>query len=286
MYKTILKNSAVIVIAAALALTSCKSKKDTVTPTLTSADDNGGYASDAAKLDQNSNDVISIADVAGTSGGSNLRTTATTLGGCATVTNDTISTPHLLTIDFGTTACTCADGKTRSGKILVSYSGRYKDAGSTHTITTSNYYVNGLKTMVHKTVTNEGMNTSSQYWYTVTVNDTIVLGVDSMISWTGSRTRTWFAGYGTTDRSDDVYLIGGTTVLRRANGNVFTHTISSTNPLKVALACRWIESGSETISSTSFAGGDRVLDFSRGGGGCDALATVTIGTHTYDITLH
>ena len=81
MYKTFLRNSAVIIVAATLALASCKTKKDTVTPSLTSADDNGGYASDAAKLNQNSNDVISIADVAGTSGGSNLRTTATTLGG-------------------------------------------------------------------------------------------------------------------------------------------------------------------------------------------------------------
>lgn len=272
--------------AGLLTFTSCRRNKDIVDPGPTSADDAGGYASDAAKLDENSNDVISMSDAAAATGGANLRTTATTIGGCATVTNDTVSTPHVLTIDFGATGCVCLDSKTRSGKIIVTYSGHYKDSASTHTITTDNYYADGHKVIVHKTVTNNGRNTSGQYWYTVTVNDSIIIASDSIISWTGSRTRTWLEGYTTATRTDDVYLIGGTTSLTRANGHTFTFAISSGDPLKVALSCRWIEDGTVTISSSSFTGGDRVLDYGYGGGGCDNRAQVTIGTHNYYIYLH
>ncbi len=286
LYKSLLRNGALLIVACLLTFTACRRNKDNTTPALTTADDKGGYASDAAQLDRNSNDVISISDAAGSTGGSNLRTTATTIGSCATVTNDTVSVPHKLTIDFGTTGCTCLDLRTRSGKIIVYYSGHYKDSASTHTITTNNYFVDGYQVIVHKTVTNNGRNTSGQYWYTVTVNDSIIIAPDSIISWNGSRTRTWYAGYSTPDRTDDVYLIGGTTTVTRANGHVFNFTISSTAPLKVALACRWIEDGTVTISSSTFTGGDRILNYGYGGGGCDDMAQVTIGTHTYNITLH
>ncbi len=289
-YKTFLKNSAIIIIASVLTLTACRRTKDDTTTVPASADDNGGYATDAAKMDRNSNDIISIADAADETGGANLRTTATTLGGCATVTRDTIGSIRRITIDFGTGTCTSLDGRVRSGKIIVTYTGRYKDAGSVHTITTNNYYVDGNKVIVHKTVTNEGLNSSGQVWYTVTVSDTIVISTDSFISWTGSRTRTWLAGYSTPTRSDDEYLIGGTTSLRRASGTVFTHAISATDPLKVALACRWIKAGTVTITSSSFTGGSRTLNYgySPSGmtpGGCDDKAQLTIGARTYIITM-
>jgi hypothetical protein len=286
-YKSLLRNGAILIAASIITLTACKRKDTTTANNLpSSADDNGGYASDAAKLDQSSNDVISISDAAGITGGTNLRTTATTIGACATVTNDTTVTPHKLTIDFGPTDCTCLDLKRRRGKIIVTYAGHYKDSGSKHTITLSNYFVNDIQITGSKTVTNMGANGLGQVWYNVTVSDSIILGTDSIISWTGNRTRTWLAGYSTADRSDDVYAIGGTTVLTRANGHVFTHAISSTDPLKIALACSWIESGTVTISSTSFVGGDRVLNYGYGGGGCDDLAELTIAGHTYHITLH
>ncbi len=282
-----LKRGTFLVLLAAVSLSACRRNgKNTADPALTSAEDNGGFATDAARMEQYSNDVISIADVAAASGNSNLRTTQTTLGGCATVTNDTAGEPHILTIDFGTTNCTCLDLRNRRGKIIVAYTGRYKDSGSTHTIMYDNYYVNDMQLTGHKTVINKGTNSSGQVWYTVDVNDTLKIGADTTISWVGTRTRTWLEGYGTNDRSDDVYAIGGVTTLTRANGRVFTHTISAANPLKVAQACRWIESGVVTVSSPSFvAGFDRVVDYGYGGGGCDNKAQLTIGARTYVINM-
>jgi hypothetical protein len=277
---SLLRNGVIIVAASLLTFTACKPNKKEVTPALTNADDNGGYASDGAKLEQHNNDVISIADVAASSGSTNLRVTSV----YPIVTHDTVA--HLLTIDYGTGGVSGIDGKVRRGMIIVSYSGRYKDSGSVHTITTSNYFVNDKQVIVHKTVTNMGTNMEGNVWYTVSVNDSVILATDSVISWTGSRTRTWLAGYGTASRYDDVYQIKGTTTLKRANGRTFTAVISDADPLKVAVDCANIEAGTVTISSTSFTGGDRVLNYTYGTGGCDNLAQLTIGTHVYIITLH
>src|SRR4051812_27166755 len=109
-----LKKGAVLLLIVAVSLTACRrnGKNNTnATPALTSADDNGGFATDAARMEQNSNDVISIADVAAATGNSDLRTTKTTLGGCATVSNNTTANPHVLTIDFSAVNCVCQDMK-------------------------------------------------------------------------------------------------------------------------------------------------------------------------------
>jgi predicted alpha/beta hydrolase family esterase len=286
-YKTIIRSGAILMAASFLTLTACRrDKTTTTTPALTSSDDNGGYASDAAKLESTNNDVLNMADNAATYGSANLR-----ISSCVIVTNDTTSTPRVLTINFGS-GCSCADGKYRSGEIIVTYSGRYKDSGSIHTISYSNYYVDSNKVTGSKTVTNEGTNSSGQVWYTVSINDTITLTTDSMIYWTATRTRTWYTGYSTATRTDDSYLIadapGGATVLHRANGHVFTLTITS--PLLVAFDCPYIEAGEMTIASTTFTAGDRTLNYtypasSLSGASCDDQAQLTIGSHTYDILL-
>ena len=68
-----------------------------------------------------------------------------TFGDCATVTIDGLGTgtwPKTLTIDFGSTNCTGDDNKNRRGSIVAVYSGPYREAGSSVTITPTNYHVN------------------------------------------------------------------------------------------------------------------------------------------------
>lgn len=282
-YTSHLTKGAFILALSMCSLAACNRDKKDSTSTLTNADDNGGYASDNAKMQRNGDDVISIADAAAsTSNGANLRTTATTgttIGSCATVTNDTTASPHVLTIDFGTADCICADDRKRRGKIIVTYSGHYKDSGSVHTITYNDYYIQDEQLTGSKSVTNNGTNSSGQVYYTVVVNDTLHTTAGN-IEWAGTRTRTWLAGYSTAIRSDDQYSITGTTSLTRASGNTFVMDITS--PLIIALDCDYIEKG--TISITGPGGGVRTLDY--GDGTCDNIATLTIGSHTYTITLH
>ena len=114
----------------------------------------------------------------------------------------------------------------------------------------------------------------------------MTIASDSVITWVGSRTRTWLDGYSTATRTDDVYLISngsagtGTTTLKRANGHTFTFNI--TTPLQVAIGCPYIEAGVITITGSTIANA-RTLDY--GTGACDAEAQLTIGSVTYNITL-
>jgi len=287
-YRNILKAGAILLASATLTLTACKKNNNsTGTPALTNSDDNGGYASDAARMETNSNDVISIADMAKSSGSANLRVTSG--GGYPTVTFAASGGDTTMTINFGTTPFLCRDLRYRSGEILVTYNGPYKATGTVRTITYNSYFVDSNQITGSKTVTNEGTNDSGQVYYNVTVNDSMILnGTDSIVTWTGTRIRTWLAGYTSSDWSSAVYSIangsGAATVLRRADGNVFTFNI--TTPLIIAMDCPYIEAGTIDVSSTSFVHGDRILDYgSTSSPTCDAAATLTIDGITYSITL-
>jgi hypothetical protein len=254
--------SAAIIIVAFLFTTACRKNK---------AAEDTGYAADHATSEQTFNDVQNISDQAAdiTAGSTlNFRTTATTIGGCATVTK----TPGSIVIDFGATDCVCRDGRTRRGKIIVTYSGGgYKDVGSVHTITFDNFYQNDNKVTGTKTVTNMGYNAAGHLYFNVTVDGSVTRKSGGTVSASWTRVRTWTEGSATADISDDVYEITGSGTITRANGSVINITISK--PLIVARNCDWIEAGSVTFA---LAGGQsRVLNFGDTPN-CDDMATVTM----------
>lgn len=201
---------------------------------------------------------------------------------CATINNDTTLNPHLLTIDFGSENCECSDGKNRRGKILVSYQGQYRDSASMHSFSFDNYYVNDYKIGGTKTVTNMGHNSVGNLFFNISVNGIITSPSAQNLTWTSSRTREWTAGESTAGIIgwlDDVYKIDGTASGTSFNGTGFTAEI--TEPLVVALNCRWIKQGNLEFTPGSLA--TRYLNF--GAGICDNDATVTINGNTYSITL-
>jgi len=270
--KMSIKKAALIIATAILPFTGCKKAAET---TGLSSDDQTA-ALDQAQLEKTSNDVENISDNAGTTGTVNMRLAPSELGSCAVITFDTSSGTHTITIDFGT-GCTDIYGNTRAGKIIISFSGHYRDSGSTHTITYSNYYFNGNKLNGSKSVTNIG-----SYTFSVIVNDSLTLTDGSVISWTGNRTRVWTNGYSTATIWDDEYNIyGTTTVSRSSTGKSTTFVVSSSTPLHVATICKWVESG--IITATRSTGGSYSIDY--GSTGCDNDATLTVGGKTYSIKL-
>ncbi len=251
-----------MVAAALIIFTACRKNKNTA--------EDITYASDHAVSEQTFNDVQAVADLAATN-------TSGTLGykgtgsGCATVTH----TPGNIVIDFGSTNCLCHDGRYRRGQILVSYSGNYADSGSVHTITFNNFYQNDNKITGTKTVTNIGHNSLGQPCFTVTINGSVTHPGGGTITSTWSRTRTWTAGYNTTDNSDDVYEISGSGTMTRANGNIIS--INITTPLVVANNCHWIEAGTVTYSLSGNI--KRTLNYGDTAN-CDDAATVTLANGT------
>jgi hypothetical protein len=200
---------------------------------------------------------------------------------CSTIIHDSLSNPKTITIDFGNLNCLCNDGKSRRGKILVSYIGHYRDSASVHTITFDNYYVDNNQLIGTKTVTNNGHNKDGNLTYSVHVDGQVIKANNGgTITWISDRTRVWTAGSNTTTFIDDEFSITGKGSGMNSSGNSFTTLITS--PLVRALNCRWFKSG--IITLTPLNKPTRTIDY--GAGTCDANATVTINGKAYPIILN
>lgn len=203
------------------------------------------------------------------------------LSDCATVTLDTTIFPHELTIDFGDVNCLCHDGKYRRGKIIITFTGRYRHPGTVITHGFENYYVNDNSVDGTKVVTNMGENENGNLYFTIEVVGVVQRVRDSStFSWNSSRVREWIQGSDTPNRWDDIYLVTGTAHGTRPNGLTWEREII--NPLRIELACRFIVSG--TVELRPQERPVRLLDY--GTGECDNIATVTINGETYTIYLH
>lgn len=261
-----------------LGILASSCKKDETDPT-----NDTSYASDDVFAESIFDDVSNIGDEAYEMGSSNLKSgdgDKIFLSPCATVTLDTTVSPRVLTIDFGEENCLCNDGRYRRGKILISFTGRYKKPGSVITTGFDNYFVNDNQVDGTKVVTNMGKNDDNQPYFSVIVTGVIYLKNDGgTISWNATKTRTWIEGYFTKFIRDDVYLIEGEAEGIRPSGLTWEREII--NPLRKELNCKWIVSG--TIELRPQDKPVRLLDY--GDGSCDNVATVIIDGVTYTITL-
>ena len=267
--------STALITAAIFTLTACnKDQKDS---------EDTGYASDHATLEKTFSDAQSVTDEADADGNlSNFKIVPgnTTLSNCATITRDTISLPHVLTVDFGSSNCLCSDGIYRRGQLIVTYTGAYREIGRTHTITFNNYFSNDNQVTGTKTVAYLANDASGNPKFDITVDGAIILASNNgTISWTSARTRTWLSGFNTKTWNDDVFEINGSGTITRANGKIFA--IDITTPLHIARDCRWIESG--VVNVVPDGGNTRTIDY--GNGACDALAEFSVNGKTYSVTL-
>lgn len=247
-------------------------------------DEDTSTTSDNALAENIFNDVKDIADQAYagtlTSYKRTVESDAILITPCATITHDTLVTPHKITIDFGLVNCLCKDGKYRRGEIIITYTGKYKDSATVITHTFNNYFVNDNQILGTKTVTNNGKNSSGNVNYSIQVNGTILLANNAgTITWVSSRNREWIAGYVTPTWLDDVYLITGSASGSKTPGNSYTALII--NPLRKEIGCKHFVSGSLEITPTGKA--TRTLDY--GNGICDNIATVTINGKVFTIIL-
>jgi len=238
-----------------------------------------GLIKDNSLAESSYDDALTMTDGA-LSGVQNFKSAGIILSSCATVTIDVIMDPHLLIIDFGTTNCLCNDQKERRGKILVSFTGAYRDSGTVINISFDDYFVNDNKVLGTKTVTNKGTNIDGNLWYSILVNGSIVKAeTGDTITWQSARTRTWIEGEGTTVWSDDVYLISGSANGESSSGEEYQVLI--TNNLRREIGCHHFVSGELLITRTNKP--DINVDF--GNGDCDDQVTITINGVTYNYVI-
>lgn len=214
-----------------------------------------------------------------------------TFGTCATVTINPAWTsptwPKVMEIDFGTTNCTGNYGVARRGKLVVTLTGKYRDAGTTLTVQPQDYYVNDIKVEGTKTITNDGYNANNHLSFTVdVVNGKLTYPNNKEITWASTRVNEWIEGDSTTlfthgfaGVCDDVYLITGSA--NGVNRKGTSYTVTVTSPLRKEICCRWVVSG--TLDIVPNGSDPRILDF--GSGTCDNQATITINGNTYNIPM-
>jgi len=290
-FNQVMKKSLFVLSAACLLFTSCK--KGDSNP-INDGEDNGGYAGDASKIEWINNDVISIADAAGTFYNGVYMKGTNTFGDCALVATDTLSHPRVLTIRFGDKNCKCLDGNYRRGTILVMYEGDFTNGLSLasdtnkiytqHLIKYAGYAINDMELKGSVTTSRIDTTVLGSWFYNVKVDDTLVTRPNAYLIWKGSLKRRWTDGYNTGDRSDNVYSISGSATLTRENGHKFVFDIAT--PLKFSQNCNYAESGVVNVSGYT---GARIINYTLSTGsqqcGCDNDAQLQIGPYIYQVKL-
>ena len=193
------------------------------------------------------------------------------IGDCATITvtpNDS-TYPKTVTIDFGD-SCRGRDGKVRSGKLVLHFTGPVRRPGSVVTLTFVRFYVN----RVHIEGTKISKNLSEppvHKWSIEVVDGRVTLPNGRGYSYEGIKTVTQIAGMLTAIVRDDVYRITGRSKTTFNNGKIIN--LNTEDPLIKKVACPWISEGTLKIKIN-----DRVLKLDFGfpnNGDCDNKALLT-----------
>lgn len=284
MKRNYLKSSTyLLLLAGALSFISCKKNSGDKAQGLDAAENN-------AFAEAQYNDVTTLIDQASVTGSVTFGAAGTSSPGgdlgvigsnCVTVSVDTVSNPHSITIDFGTSDCLCLDNRLRRGKIIATYTGKYREAGTVVNISFDNYHVNEYKISGTKKVTNQGNNQSGNLVYKVEVNGQVEKPNNGgSFTWISTRYREWKAGILTPlNILDDVYGITGEAHGTSASGNSYSLTINQ--ELVRRMNCKWFESGTITLSQQRLP--DITLNY--GSTGCDANAVITVLNTDYPILL-
>lgn len=194
--------------------------------------------------------------------------------------NDTTYWPKTVTVNFGD-SCTGPNGVVRSGKILITVTGRHLREGSVRTVAFENYHINGFKLAGTKTVSNQGLNENGSMIFNISLTGgKVTTPSGKEITREFTREREWFDGLATPRWIfDDKFLVTGSSSGINRFGVNYTKTIVS--PLLIEVSCRWIKSGTIRIERT-----DRpLITLDYGDGECDNEATVTVEGETRTITL-
>ncbi|MDX2248081.1 MAG: hypothetical protein SF052_14945 [Bacteroidia bacterium] len=192
-----------------------------------------------------------------------------TLPACAVVTHD--SATKTITIDFGT-GCTGADGKTRAGKIIVTYTKRLYIPGAKLTIELENYSVDGLAVEGKKTIENVSASIVSNISLTTTLEDGKITWPDGTFATREfTRTRTWVRE---PNPINDEFHVDGSVNGTRRNGDAYSADIISTLIFKRKCRLQGIHIPVQGIKEIKRTGKpDLLVDF--GDGDCDHLVTLT-----------
>jgi hypothetical protein len=190
------------------------------------------------------------------------------------------SFPKVLTVDYGSTDCTCPDGAKRRGQLIVSMTGNYRDSLTAITIYTNGYFLNGNSIAGTYTIKNKGRNAKGNKTFVEQVLHATCQRPGSLaVNWNFSGSREKIGGDTTALVFDDVYLLSGTATATSSKGASFAVYINQ--PLQFSLYCPWIVSGTLYLNPANLP--SRFVNY--GTGNCDNQADVWIFGSKYTLYL-
>lgn len=193
------------------------------------------------------------------------------IGDCATITvtpNDS-TYPKKIVIDFGD-SCRGRDGKVRSGKMILYFTGPIRVPGSVVTLTFERYHVNRMH--IEGTKVFKNLSELPEHKWSIEVNDgKVTFPSGRGYSYEGIKYVKQIEGSSTRIVRDDIYQIEGRSKTTFRNGT--TIVINTVDPLIKKVACPWISEGTLKIKIN-----DRELNLDFGfpsNGDCDNKALLT-----------
>jgi hypothetical protein len=194
---------------------------------------------------------------------------AKTIPACATVSHDSVA--KTITIDFGT-GCVGADGKTRAGQIVLTYTKRLYWPGASLTITPVNYSVEGVLVEGTKTITNVSPNFQSNISLNVTlIGGKLTFANGDTATRAFTKTRTWVRA---ANPIMDEYHVEGMAQGTNRLGESYSCKVVSTLIWKRKCRRQGIRVPAQGLKLIKKDGRpDLLIDF--GDGECDTLVTLT-----------
>jgi hypothetical protein len=196
---------------------------------------------------------------------------------CATVTVSDSTYPQTIVIDYGT-GCTNSRGQFKTGKIIMEVSDTLFVAGSVKTIITEDFSIDSTTVELQATVENLGKNSDGNWVIASNYKQKTTTTSGNVVVENYSDTTVWTSGFGTTDKSDDIYYKSGSGSKSVNDTIKYSHVISS--PLLIDKSCSYIKSGIVEMTRNT-----DIIKINYGDGTCDSTATVTTNGTTETISL-
>ncbi|QHT68239.1 YfhO family protein [Rhodocytophaga rosea] len=284
--KKVVLNTIAYAVAAGIMFTACKKEDEApVQPTEKAVEDNSMSMAE-------SDEVLAIAEEEMNSNYSNMRIDATqethenSHGATITFTPKGSNATGSILIDFGTTGIKSdVDGKTRKGKILITFTGKYRTPGTTQTITFDNYQVNGNKVEGTQILTHAVENNTYKTNVKIT-GGKISYTDNTTITWNSEHVRTWNLNGTLLNFEDDEFTVSGTSSGKARDGKNFSSVIAVGTPLLWKFSClsesRFV-AVSGIVKVMPEGGQEWTADY--GNGSCDREVVVKSGNFTATITL-
>jgi hypothetical protein len=260
-------------------LSSCSKEKETIKPINQAPQSEQLFST---TLDE----IINVVSAVQTSGSSFKDLAENELLSCGVTNIDTSTLPYVYTIDFGT-GCTSSNGKTRSGKIVVTFDNKkMMTIGAAANINFQNYKVDNFEIVGDFFIQNKAYNDNNNLVFGLQfdIEGRLESSLSNVLTMKSVSTieYEWVEGIGTPTIEDDKFAANGHFIGKDENGVNYAAHINKPIVKSRSTTCSpFFISGK--IEYTQNNQPDVFIDY--GGLTCDDIATVTINGQTQTIVL-